>query len=63
MKIKMDIKEARRITVIEQAIEKKISDREAAQLLEWLAAYGKSFFTSPLREGAHLFFRSYRKYN
>ena len=41
MKIKMDLKEARRITVIEQAIEKKISDREAAQLLEWSAAYSK----------------------
>ena len=41
MKIKMDLKEARRITVIEQAIERKISDREAAQLLERSAVYGK----------------------
>ena len=41
MKIKMDLKEARRITVIEQAIERKFSAQEAAQLLEWLAAYGK----------------------
>jgi hypothetical protein len=41
MKIKMDIKEARQITVIEQAIERKFSDRDAAQLLEWSAAYGK----------------------
>ena len=28
MKIKMDIKEARRITAIEQAIERKFSDRD-----------------------------------
>jgi len=41
MKIKMDIKEARRITVIEQAIERKFSAREAAQLLKWSGAYGK----------------------
>ena len=41
MKIKTDIKKARRITVIEQAIERKFSTREAAHLLKWSGAYGK----------------------